>query len=156
LPGASTGSQSRQYRASAGFRVEPVNAQAWSAYDLTYKSAEELADKQKKIAEGLMLSEQEINARTTSVPQGGEILLIHHGSEIHSTMTRNLTVIITDKRGSEILRETGDDHVPESSVRGWIAAMILKLEQPIDDFITVYVVNNNSGYGEPFRIQRER
>jgi hypothetical protein len=88
-------------------------------------------------------------------PQGGQVIVINHGSEIYSTMTRNLTVIIHDKHGNEILRKVGDDHIPLSSVRGWIASMIVTLEEPFDEFITVYVANNNSGYREQFRIQRE-
>ncbi len=148
-------SQQKQVHASAGFNIEPLHAREYSGYNVTYESADELANKQKKIAQGLMLSEQETNARVSSVPQGGQIVVINHGSEIYSTMTRNLTVIIHDKHGNEILRKTGDDHMPLSSVRGWIASMIVKLEQPIDEFITIYVVNNNSGYREEFRIQRE-
>jgi hypothetical protein len=148
-------SQQKQVHASAGFNIEPLHPRKYSGYNVTYESADELANKQKKIAQGLMLSEQETNARVSSVPQGGQMVVINHGSEIYSTMTRNLTVIIHDKHGNEILRKTGDDHMPLSSVRGWIASMIVKLEQPIDEFITIYVVNNNSGYREEFRIQRE-
>jgi hypothetical protein len=93
--------------------------------------------------------------RISSVPQGDEVTLIHRGSDIYSTMTKNLTVIITDKQGNEILRKTGNDNIPEPSERGWIAAMIVALQQPIDDSVTVYIVNNQSGYREQFRIQRE-
>jgi hypothetical protein len=147
----STGLQLQQ---SARFRVEPIDARL-GVYKLTYKSAGELADKQQAVAQGLMLSEERTNARISSVPQGGEITLIHRGTDIYSTMTKNITMIVADKQGNEILRKTGDDHIPEPSGHGWIAAMIVTLQQPIDDSVTVYVVNNNSGYREQFRIQRE-
>jgi hypothetical protein len=154
LSRAATSSQLRQSGGSAHFKVEPIDARL-GAYKLTYKSAEELADKQQAIAQGLMLSEEQRNARISLIPQGGEITLIHRGSDIYSTMTKNLTVIVTDKQGNEILRKTGNDNIPEPSERGWIAAMIVALQQPIDEPVTVYVVNNNSGYREQFRIQRE-
>jgi hypothetical protein len=156
LSRAATSSQLRQFGGSARFRVEPIDVDARrNTYDLTYKSAGELADKQKAIAQGLMLSQEQTNGRMSSVPEGGEITLIHHGTDIYSTMTKNITMIVIDKQGNEILRKTGDDHIPTPSAHRWIASMIVTLQQPIDDSVTVYVVNNNSGYREQFRIQRE-
>jgi hypothetical protein len=138
--------------ASPGFEV--VLSKGLAVGSLEYTSPEQLAEKEKRVAEGLMLSASETQSRQNSVPKGGTLTVIIHGTTIYSTMTKNYTVIILDEHGGEILRKTGDRHIPTPSAHHWISSMIIDLPQPIARSVSVYVVNNNSGHREEYTVRR--
>jgi hypothetical protein len=139
-------------RASDGFVV--TLSQGLGVGSLEYKSANELEQKAKRVAEGLMLADAETKARISAVPKGGQLIVIIHGSNVYSAMTKNYTVIILDEHNQELLRKVGDDSVPKPSVHHWIGAMVIDLPKPFGDSLTVYIVNNDSGHREEYRITR--
>jgi len=143
-----------------GFFVSQVNSifdlGATCCDSIEYRPYELLVSQARKSAANQMISESELDSQFQRIPKGGQILVSISRSTISAANTKYFTFILTEG-DREVARETGFDMIPNLPALGsdlWYGFHLININEPFDNEISLFVVDNLSTTRNEFLISK--